>query len=266
MQKGQRWPLKFRAVFISDVHLGSRACRADLLLEFLYSVDAETVYLVGDIVDFWAMRTGAYWPQEHNNVLRRILGIAKRGTRVVYIPGNHDEVAREHVGSWFGNILVERETIHVTARGERLLVVHGDEFDAAVRCSPMLEWIGNLMYTATIGLNCVFNGLRRLLGFPYWSLAGYLKHRVANAMQHIERFEHAAAHAARRRSLDGIVCGHIHRAEMRNIDGIRYCNDGDWVETCSALVEDGNGRLSVLHWPQLRDDLRIQDIAVERAA
>lgn len=256
--------LRLRAAFISDVHLGSRDCRADLLLEFLAAIEVDTLYLVGDIVDFWAMQKTVFWPQAHNNVVRTILGKAKAGTRVVYVPGNHDEFFREHVGGVFGNVQVHREYVHETAGGKRLLVLHGDEFDAAVKCSPWLERLGNTMYDITLELNRHVNGLRRLCGYPYWSLAGYLKHRVKNAMEHVARFEHAAAHAARRRGFDGIVCGHIHRPASVQLDGVAYYNDGDWVENCSALVEDMNGRLGLVRWPEFQLQLvvaRTRDLA-----
>ncbi len=243
--------LKLRSVFVSDVHLGSRGCRADLLLDFLRSIEVETLYLVGDIVDLWAMRRGFYWPQEHNNALRTLLGKAKAGTRLIYIPGNHDEDIREFAGAVFGNLEIHRECVHRTAGGERYLVIHGDEFDAAVKCSRWLSALGSMAYDCTLALNRLFNRVRRLYGFPYWSLAGYLKHRVKNAMHYVAAFERSAALAARRRGLDGVICGHIHRAEIVRIADVTYCNDGDWVESCTALAEDLNGKLSLIQWPDL---------------
>jgi len=253
MHASARVPLtRLRTAFISDVHLGTKDCRAELLLEFLESVQLETLVLVGDIFDIWSMRKKVYWPQIHNDVVRAILGKAKRGTRVIYVPGNHDEVFRELDGTVFGNLEIHREHIHVTAEGRRLLVLHGDEFDGAVRCSRWLEWLGNRAYDFVLWLNHGFNSLRRLMGFPYWSLASYLKHKIANAVEYIGRFEQAAAHAARRRDVDGVICGHIHRAALREIDGVLYCNDGDWVESCSTLVEDLNGRLALWNWMERR--------------
>jgi UDP-2,3-diacylglucosamine pyrophosphatase LpxH len=249
---GTRTTVRLRTVFISDVHLGSKGCRADLLLEFLKSVEVEQLYLVGDIVDFWAMRKNFFWPQEHNNVLRTILGKAKGGTRVRFIPGNHDADLREFVGSAFGNLEIHREYIHQTAEGKRLLVMHGDEFDTVVQCSPWLARLGSTAYDFTLQLNRYVNAVRRLFGYSYWSLANYLKHRVKNAVSYISSFERAVAHAARKRGVDGVVCGHIHRAEISDIDGVLYCNDGDWVESCTALVEDMNGRLAIWHWAELR--------------
>lgn len=257
--------MRLRAVFVSDVHLGSRGCRADLLLEFLKSVEVEYLFLVGDIVDFWSLRKNFYWPQEHNNVLRTILGKAKEGTRVIYIPGNHDEELREFCGSVFGNLEIHQEFVHDTGDGRRLLVIHGDEFDTLVKCSPWLARLGSFAYEFTLSLNRWFNSVRRRFGYPYWSLASYLKQRFKNAVQYIESFERAAAHAARRRGLDGVICGHIHRPEIADIDGVMYCNDGDWVESCSALVEDMNGRLALWSWPQMRERAVKQEL-VEVAA
>jgi UDP-2,3-diacylglucosamine pyrophosphatase LpxH len=248
-----RQKTKLRTVFISDVHLGSRGCRADLLLEFLKSVEVEYLFLVGDIVDLWAMRKNFFWPQEHNNVLRLVLSKAKKGTRVIYIPGNHDEDLREFCGTVFGNLEIHREFVHKMSDGRQLLVMHGDEFDTVVKCSPWLARLGSTAYDFTLNLNRYLNALRRLFGYPYWSLASYLKHKAKTAVQYISSFEHAVAHEARKRGVDGVVCGHIHRAEITEIDGIQYCNDGDWVESCSALVEDMNGRLTLWSWPEMRE-------------
>jgi UDP-2,3-diacylglucosamine pyrophosphatase LpxH len=262
---GDRQTMRLRAAFVSDVHLGSKGCRADQLLEFLKSVEVEYLFLVGDIVDLWAMKKNFYWPQEHNNVLRTVLGKAKGGTKVIYVPGNHDEELREFCGSIFGNLEIHREYVHHTADGRRLLVMHGDEFDAVVKCSPWLANLGSTMYGFLLWLNRYVNSVRRLFSLPYWSLAGFLKHRVKNAVQYISSFEQAVAHAARKRGVDGVVCGHIHRAEITDIDGVQYCNDGDWVESCSALVEDMNGRLSIWTWPEVRERLMQQPL-VEVAA
>ncbi|MFZ9709625.1 MAG: UDP-2,3-diacylglucosamine diphosphatase [Steroidobacteraceae bacterium] len=242
-----------RSVFISDIHLGSRGCNATALLDFLRSVHCDTLYLVGDIVDLWSLRRSFYWPQEHNNVLRTLLGKAKHGTRVVYVPGNHDEDLREFIGSVFGQLEIVRDCVHTTADGKRLLVLHGDEFDSVVKCSPWLAKLGAQAYDFSIEMNRHFNRIRRAFGYEYWSLAGYLKHKVKNAVEYISSFERAVAAEARRRRLDGVVCGHIHRAEIAEIDGVMYCNDGDWVESCSAVIEDRNGRLGVWRWTEMRD-------------
>jgi len=239
-----------RSIFISDIHLGTRGCNASALLEFLREVQTEKLYLVGDIVDLWSMRRSFYWPQEHNNVVRTILGKAKHGTEVIFVPGNHDEDFREFTGSVFGNLRVERDCLHVTAKGERLLVLHGDEFDSVVKCSPWLAKLGSHAYDFSIEMNRHFNKIRRAFGYPYWSLSGYLKHKVKNAVSYISSFEQAVAHEARRRGLDGVVCGHIHRPEISRIADVLYCNDGDWVESCTALVEDFDGRLRILYWAE----------------
>lgn len=244
--------IRLRTVFLSDVHLGSRDCRASELLEFLSTIEVDHLYLVGDIVDFWSLRKSFYWPQEHNEVLRAILGMARDGTDVTYIPGNHDEELREFCGSVFGNLRIRRRFIHSTADGREFLVLHGDEFDTAVKCSRWLASCGAAAYDLTMRLNRVMNSVRRHFGLGYWSLAGYLKLRLPNAVRYVEAFEHAAAQAAIRRDLDGVVCGHIHRAGIREIDGVVYCNDGDWVESCTALTEDLNGRLSIWSWHELR--------------
>jgi UDP-2,3-diacylglucosamine pyrophosphatase LpxH len=244
--------IRLRSVFLSDVHLGSRDCRAHELLEFLASVEIDYLYLVGDIVDLWSLRRSFYWPQEHNEVLRVILDMAREGTEVIYIPGNHDEDLREFCGSIFGNLRIRRSDVHTTADGRELLVLHGDEFDTAVKCSRWLARCGAVAYDATMRVNRAMNSFRRLLGLGFWSLAGYLKLRLPNAVRYVQAFEHAAAQAARQRGLDGVVCGHIHRAGIREIDSVLYCNDGDWVESCTALVEDMNGRLAIRSWLELR--------------
>jgi UDP-2,3-diacylglucosamine pyrophosphatase LpxH len=244
---------RFRTVFISDIHLGFRGCSAAYLLDFLRSIETETLYLVGDIIDIWSLRKSFFWPQAHNDVIRTILGKAKHGTRVVYIPGNHDNLFRDYDGMVFGNVEIRREAIHETADGRRLLVLHGDEFDSVIKASPLLEALGNRAYSFVLKLNRYVNLLRRAFGFPYWSIAAYLKHKVKNAVKYIANFERALAQEAQRRGLDGAVCGHIHRAEISQIDGVLYCNDGDWVESCTTLTEDFNGRLSLLRWTESKE-------------
>lgn len=241
-------PLRYRTIWISDVHLGFKGCQADYLLDFLRSTECETLYLVGDIIDLWQMRSGIYWPQEHNNVIRTILGKAKHGTRVVYVPGNHDDLLREYDGMSFGNVTIQREVIHTTADGRRLLVLHGDEFDSVVKCSKLLAIAGSHAYDWLLRVNRLVNWWRTRRGKPYWSLAAYLKHKVKNAVNYISNFENAVTAAAKHHRVDGLVCGHIHRAEITTIDGITYMNDGDWVESCTALVERFDGSLHLLHW------------------
>lgn len=245
-----RSTLRFRSVFISDVHLGFKGCRAEYLLDFLRRVECQQIYLVGDIIDVWSLTRSFYWPQAHNDVIRTILGKAKHGTRVVYVPGNHDRPFRDHDGLVLGNVEILKEAVHETADGRRFLVLHGDEFDSVIRASPWLESLGNRAYAFVLRLNRYVNAIRRGLGYPYWSVAAFLKHKVKNAVTYIANFERALAVEARRRGVHGVICGHIHRAEITEIDGITYCNDGDWVESCTTLVEDFQGRLSLLRWTE----------------
>jgi UDP-2,3-diacylglucosamine pyrophosphatase LpxH len=244
-------PLKFRAVWISDVHLGSKSCKADYLLEFLHAVQTEHLYLVGDIIDMRAMRRGLYWPQIHNNVIRAILGKAKHDTRVVYVPGNHDEPIREHCGEVFGNVDVRRTAVHETVDGKKLLVMHGDEFDGMLQCPRLMSWIGSCSYDLLLRLNHLYNGWRRRFNKPYWSLSSFIKSRVGNANRHIRTYESVVADYARRRGMDGVVCGHIHMPQLTRMNDFIYCNDGDWVEHCTALVERLDGTLSLLHWTEM---------------
>ena len=253
---------QFRSVFISDVHLGFRGCSAAYLLDFLRSVETENLYLVGDIVDMWSLKKSFFWPQEHNDVIRTILGKAKRGTRVIYIPGNHDCVFRDYDGMVFGNVEIRREAIHETADGRRFVVLHGDEFDSVIKASPLLEAAGNRAYAFVLQLNRLVNFFRRRFGFPYWSIAAYLKHKVKNAVKYIANFEQALADEAKRRGVDGMICGHIHRAEITEIDGVLYCNDGDWVESCTTLTEDFNGRLALMRWTETREVVAHSDVVV----
>jgi len=245
---------RYRTVWISDLHLGSLGCQADMLLDFLRSVECDTLYLVGDIIDGWRLKRSWYWPQAHNDVVQKILRKARKGTRVVFIPGNHDEFARQYIGLHFGGVEVEREVVHKTADGRRMLVTHGDEFDAIVRYAKWLAVIGDNAYMFTLVLNQWLNRIRTRMGFSYWSLSAYLKYKVKNAVKFIADYEEAVAGMVARRGLDGIVCGHIHHPETRQIGDVLYCNDGDWVESCSALVEDQDGNLDILRWRTFAHD------------
>jgi UDP-2,3-diacylglucosamine pyrophosphatase LpxH len=259
--------LRLRTVFISDVHLGFRGCSAELLLDFLHHVEMDTLVLAGDIIDVWSMKKSMFWPQSHNNVVRTILGKAKRGTKVVFVPGNHDEEFREFDGAVFGNLEIHREYIHHAADGRRMLVLHGDEFDSVVKCSPWLAKLGSNLYDLLLAANPYINAVRRMLDLPHWSLSAYLKAKAKTALQYIDSFEDAVAQAARKRGVEVVVCGHIHRAEMRDINGILYCNDGDWVESCTSLVEDMNGTLRLIDWPRLQQQIRLAvPVPVEQAA
>jgi UDP-2,3-diacylglucosamine pyrophosphatase LpxH len=240
--------LRFRAIFISDLHLGTPGCQAAPLLDFLRHTESRDLYLVGDIIDGWQLKRRWYWHQSHNDVVQKVLRKARKGTRVTYIAGNHDEVMRHFLGVAFGGIDIRDEAEHVTADGKRMLITHGDLFDAVVQCAKWLAHVGDALYLFSLRLNRWFNHLRAKLGLPYWSLAQFLKHRVKNAVGYITQFEEALAHEARRRGFDGVVCGHIHKAEIRDIGGIRYCNDGDWVESLTALVELDSGELRIIDW------------------
>jgi UDP-2,3-diacylglucosamine pyrophosphatase LpxH len=259
-------PLRLRAVFISDVHLGFKGCSALMLLDFLHHVEMDCLFLVGDIIDVWSMKKSMFWPQSHNNVLRTILGKAKRGTKVIFIPGNHDEVFRDFDGAVFGNLEIHREYVHVGADGRRMLVLHGDEFDSVVKCSPWLAKLGSNLYDLLLAANPYINWWRRKFNLPHWSLSAYLKNKAKKAVQYIGSFEDAVAQAARKRGVDTVICGHIHRAEMREIGGILYCNDGDWVESCTSLVEDMNGTLRLVEWAKLRGRIDIPTMAAPAAA
>jgi UDP-2,3-diacylglucosamine pyrophosphatase LpxH len=237
-----------RTIFISDVHLGTRPCKADLLADFLTHNSCETLFLVGDIVDGWRLKHRWFWPEAHNRVLAAILHKIDTGTRVIYVPGNHDEVFRDYCGRVIAGVEIMRETIHTTADGKRLLVLHGDQFDAVIAYARWLALLGDWAYGLVIEINEWCHGFRRLLGLEYWSLAAFLKQKVKNALEYICRFESAVAGEVRARGLDGVVCGHIHHAAAKTIDGVLYLNDGDWVESCTALVEDRRGQLEILCW------------------
>jgi UDP-2,3-diacylglucosamine pyrophosphatase LpxH len=252
-------PRRYRAVFISDVHLGTKGCQADLLLDFLKHCECETLFLVGDIVDGWRLKRSWYWPQAHTDVVQKLLRKARKGTKVYYVPGNHDEMFRDYCGVHFGGVEVVQDHVHETADGRRLLILHGDQFDGIVRYHRWLALLGDWAYNLALSLNTLVNRLRRRLGFGYWSLSAFLKLKVKNAVQFIADFEKAVAEEARRRGVDGVVCGHIHHAEIRDIGGLVYCNDGDWVESCTALVEHLDGRLEILRWAEERASLQLPE-------
>ena len=240
--------MHYRAIFISDLHLGTPGCQADALLDFLKEHTSDYLYLVGDIIDGWQLRRRWYWPQAHNDVIQKLLRKARKGTRVIYVPGNHDEFARHFLDHHFGGIEVMDEAVHKTADGRQLWVIHGDYFDAVVQQAKWLAYVGDYLYEFTLKLNRYLNNMRGRLGLPYWSLSAYLKHKVKKALNYVTDFENAVAHEAAKHGYQGVVCGHIHRAEIRDVNGILYCNDGDWVESRSALVENVQGELSLLYW------------------
>jgi len=238
-----------RSIFLSDIHLGTRACQADRLLEFLRHYAADYVFLVGDIIDFWAMRRGVVWTAAQNTVVQKLLRRARHGERVVFIPGNHDEALRDYLGIAFGDIAVRGEHVHALADGRRFLLLHGDEFDQIIRHQRWIALLGDVMYDALVRVSAMLSWFRRRFGVrAYWSLAGYAKRRVKRAMQFVFDFEASAVRAARQRGLDGIVCGHIHSAAIRQVDGLTYVNCGDWVDSCTAIVEHFDGRLELIAW------------------
>lgn len=238
-----------RALFISDVHLGTRNAQADALLDLLRTIDAEVIYLVGDIIDFWKVRRGPHWPQTHNDVVQKLLRKVRKGTDVIFIPGNHDEGLRDYCGMRFGGIRLERNAIHTTVRGRRYAVMHGDEFDVVMRTAKWLAFFGDRGYELALWMNTPLNWVRRHLGLSFWSLSGYLKYRVKSAVSFISAYEEAVAAEARRNGADGVICGHIHHASDRTIHGVHYLNCGDWVESCTALIETFDGDMRILHWP-----------------
>lgn len=259
-----------RALFLSDIHLGSRACQAERLLAFLKEYECEYLYLVGDIIDLWAMSRGVYWPPAHNTIVQKILRKARHHTRVIFIPGNHDEALREYLGMSFGAVDVVAEHIHVTADGKRLLLLHGDEYDQVTTCHRWLSILGDVSYTALVHINRGLSWTRRKLGVSgHWSLADYAKRNVLKAVAYIGDFERAVAHTAVQRGVDGIVCGHIHTPVIKDIDGVRYLNCGDWVDSCTAIVEHASGEMELV---RSAPDLRLvgvqmsagEDLAAQR--
>jgi len=246
-------PRRFRAGWISDAHLGTRGCNATALLDFLRENDFRTLYIVGDLIDIWSLRRGIYWPQQHNDVIQKILRKARKGTRVIYIPGNHDELVTGFCGV-YGNIEIKQHAIHVTAAGERILIIHGHELDVVVSGSGRMKWLafaGDLGYQFLLSLNPLINFVRRRFGMGYWSLSAYAKRTVKDAVSFIGKFEAAVAHYGERYHVDAVLCGHIHSAAIREFGKVSYYNCGDWVESCTALVENENGMISLLNYHSL---------------
>ena len=254
-----RQPRRIRTLFLSDIHLGIRGCQADSLLDFLRHYEADTIYLVGDIVDGWQLKSAWYWPQSHNDVVQKLLRKARKGTRIVYVPGNHDEFLRDYYGSHFGGIEVVASAIHAAADGRRYLVIHGDLFDVVIRHARWLAMLGSHAYDVAIWLNTHFNAVRRALGLSYWSLSRWAKLRIKNAVSFIGEFERALAGEARRHKVDGVICGHIHHPAFRMVDGLLYVNCGDWVESCTAAVEHFDGRFEIIDWIK-RDTARLPPV------
>jgi UDP-2,3-diacylglucosamine pyrophosphatase LpxH len=249
-----------RALFISDVHLGTRTAQAERLLELLRDCEATTIYLVGDIIDFWRVRRRAHWTQSHNDVLQKLMRKVRKGARLVFVPGNHDECLRDYAGMHFGGIEIRMNAVHTTAAGKRYLVMHGDEFDVVVRAAKWLAFLGDRGYELALWLNNPLNWVRRHLGLGYWSLSAYLKYRVKSAVAFIGAFEEAVATEARRAGVDGVICGHIHHPSDRRFAGIHYLNCGDWVESCTAIVETHAGELRVIHWSDQSGDQPLETL------
>jgi UDP-2,3-diacylglucosamine pyrophosphatase LpxH len=242
-------PSHYRSIWISDIHLGTPGCKAEFLLDFLKHNESDQLYLVGDVIDGWQLRKNWYWKQSHNDVVQKVLRKARKGTQVTYVAGNHDELLRQFIGLAFGEIKIVNEACHTMVDGRRLWVTHGDLFDGVIQHAKWLAYLGDSAYTLALALNDRLNAIRHRFGMSYWSLSQYLKHKVKNAVSYITAFEEALTTEAQRKGYDGVVCGHIHRPEIRDIDGILYCNDGDWVESLSALVETHLGELKIIYWP-----------------
>ncbi|MCQ2003991.1 UDP-2,3-diacylglucosamine diphosphatase [Rhizobium sp. NRK18] len=242
---------RFRTLFISDVHLGSKAAKADYLLDFLRYHEAETIVLVGDIVDGWRLKRSWFWPQNCNDVVQKLLRKARKGTRIIYIPGNHDEFLRDFPGMHFGGIEVMERAIHEAADGRKYLILHGDEFDVVVRNIRLLAYLGDWAYDAAIRLNIVIAAIRRRIGLPYWSFSAWAKLQVKHAVNFIGEFQKCVVDEARRHNVDGVICGHIHHAVMEDMDDIRYINTGDWVESCTAVAEHDDGTFELITWQQI---------------
>jgi UDP-2,3-diacylglucosamine pyrophosphatase LpxH len=239
-----------RTLFLSDIHLGFKRARARELAEFLRNIDAQTIVLAGDIVDHLNLSQSFFWNDEHTQVVRVLLAKRRAGARLIYIPGNHDSNLSLVAEMLSGQVEVHHEWVHQTAKGRRLLVVHGDQFDGemAHSCSGFLAWLGNTLYDFTIVVNDRLNDVRRVLGRPYFPLAERLKLAVRKSVRYIEHYENTAIRHAESLGYDGILCGHIHRANLRRVGKTLYCNTGDWVETCSAVIEDTSGELQLLRW------------------
>ena len=252
-----------RALFISDVHLGSRACKAEQLLDFLRHHDADTIYLVGDIVDGWQLRSAWHWPQTHNDVIQKLLRKARKGARLIYIPGNHDEFLRDYFGTHFGGVVVTEQAIHLAADGRRYVVTHGDQFDRAIERGRRFAALGDHLHLLLAGASGAVDVVRQALGLPCWSLAQWVKHTVKDALNYVQSFEQALAAEATRRHAAGVICGHVHHASIRDLPDARYITCGDWVESCSAAVEHFSGEFEIVTWTSRASDPVTDDTAME---
>lgn len=253
----------FRSVFISDTHLGNKDCKAEFLLHFLNNMTCDTLYLVGDIVDMWSMSRQFRWPDTHNAVMHKLIAISYTPTKVIFLPGNHDAPLQKYTGMQFGDIDIHRHIVHTTANNKRYLVMHGDQCDGDVTLGKFHAWLGDIAYSLLLFVNRWFNHIRSWRKGHYWSLAGYIKKRVKGANKAIQRYKQATIKHAKDMQLDGVICGHIHHPESDIVNGIHYLNDGDWIENCSALVEDENGRLSLLDWLAYTKQTRVSELDLQ---
>ena len=253
---------RVRTLFLSDMHLGTKGCQADLLLEFLRDYDADEIYLVGDIIDGWQLKSGWYWPQSHNDVVQKLMRKVRKGSTLVYVPGNHDEFLRDYIGMTFGGIEIADQRVHEAADGKRYLVIHGDQFDMVVRHAKWLAFLGDGAYTFALFINTYVNTARRRLGLAYWSLSAWAKLKVKNAVNFIGKFEELLSAEARRVGADGVICGHIHHAAISEREGLQYVNTGDWVESCTAIAERHDGSLELIRWTQASAAVKLGPPAV----
>ena len=256
--------LIYKSIFISDVHLGTKGCQANKLLEFFKNSRSENLYLVGDIIDVWEMKKTFYWPQEHNDVIQKILRKARHGTKVFYIIGNHDEMFRKMIPMHFGSVNMVNRVIHENPQGKKYLVVHGDAWDGVMKYAKWLSKLGSIAYNLLLRINILINFFRKLRGKSYWSLAKFLKYKVKNAVKYIGEYEKTVSNYAKRKKFDGIICGHIHHAEDRNFDGINYLNCGDWVESCTALAEKYDGTFEIIYWDQIRNNFIHEEVQKDK--
>lgn len=257
---------RVRALFLSDVHLGTKGCQADKLLDFLRWHDAEKIYLVGDVVDGWQLKTSWHWTQSQNDVVQKLLRKARKGTAIIYVPGNHDEFLRDYYGTHFGGIEVAETAMHRGADGRNYLIIHGDLFDVVITHMRWLALLGSHAYDFAIAINTAFNRIRRLFGLPYWSLSRWAKLKVKNAVNFIGEFESTLAQEAKRRGADGVVCGHIHHPAIRDCHGVRYLNCGDWVESCTAIVENFDGTFEIVSWTEVMAEPAVAQVPQIQAA
>ncbi|WP_162653131.1 UDP-2,3-diacylglucosamine diphosphatase [Lentilitoribacter sp. Alg239-R112] len=242
---------QYRALFLSDIHLGTRGCQAEMLLDFLREYDAEYIYLVGDIFDGWRLRKGWYWPQSHNDVVQKILRKGRKGSKIIYVPGNHDEVMRNYLGTHFGGIDVKEKDIYTALSGEKFLIIHGDQFDMVVMNAKWLAYLGDWAYETILKINTSVNRIKRLWGGQYWSLSRWAKHKVKSAVNFIGDYEAVLSSEAEKADVNGIICGHIHHPAMHDVNGIKYINTGDWVESCTAVIEHLDGTFELIEWSKV---------------